>query len=65
MINTNESRNKKYNNFTMKPIEQIERLNPVQFETYNIEELSKYISNDTKKNYHDEEISNILISKFY
>ena len=67
LINTQmKVRNKKYNNFTMKPIEQeLRDLITVQFETYNIEELSKYISNDTKKNYHDEEISNILISKFY
>ena len=67
LINTQmKVRNKKYINFTMKPIEQeLRDLITVQFETYNIEELSKYISNDTKKNYHDEEISNILISKFY
>ena len=49
----------------MKPIEQeLRDLITVQFETDNIEELSKYISND-QKNYQDEEITNILIRKFY
>ena len=50
----------------MKPIEQeLRDLITVQFETDNIEELSKYISNDKNTNYQDEEITNILIRKFY
>ena len=58
-------RNKQYNNFTMKPIGRLRDLITVQFETDNIEELSKYISNDKNTNYQDEEITNILIRKFY
>ena len=67
LINTQmKVRNNKYNNFTMKPIEQeLRDLITIQFETDNIEKLSKYISNDTNNNYQDEEIINILIRKFY
>ena len=58
-------RNKKYNNFTMKPIEQ--ELRDLMQCNLKLIILKNYLNiyQMIQKNYHDEEISNILISKFY